>query len=72
MRDEIVETQQEKLHIDDVQSDVVDVFFSLDELKRTMKQGKDTSPGRDGLGYQLFKQVEGLLLQDLLSLFNKV
>lgn len=68
-RDEIVKQQQGKLWLNDVNSDIISLFFSIDELKR---QGKDTSLGRDGLEYQLFKQTGDLLLEELLALFNNV
>ena len=51
-RCEILGKHMDKLQINYDNYDDVNVFFSLGELQKAIDQGKDTSPGRDGLGYQ--------------------
>lgn len=38
---------------------------------RAIDKGKDTTPGRDGLSYQVFKHSESVL-EEVLSLLNSV
>ena len=61
-----------KLLIDCDNSDDINVFFSIEELQKAIAQGKDTSPGRDGLGYQLFKNSGDLLGEEVIALINNV
>lgn len=41
-------------------------------VNRATTKGKDTSPGRGGKGFQLFKQSGKLLFKKLLAVFNNV
>lgn len=65
-RCQISRTNMAKLLIDCDNYDDINVFFSIEELQKAIAQGKDTSPGRDGLGYQLFKNSDDLLGEKLL------
>ncbi len=50
----------------------VNVCFSLDELKQAIGRGKDTTPGRDGIGYQIFRHLDDTVLEEVLKLINVV
>ncbi|KAJ0004827.1 hypothetical protein NQD34_011041 [Periophthalmus magnuspinnatus] len=41
-----------KLRLSYDNSDAINLFFSMKELKRAIKQGRHMSPGKDGLGYE--------------------
>lgn len=59
-----------ELQINCENSDSINVFFSMVELKKAINQGKDASPGRDGLGYQLFKNCGEMIEEEALALIN--
>lgn len=46
--------EQYKIDNSNNNSETVYVFFSLHELKKAIKGGRDTAPGRDGLVYNVF------------------
>lgn len=48
------------------------VCFSLDELKQAIGRGKDTTSGRDGIGYQIFRHLDDTVLEEVLKLINVV
>lgn len=48
------------------------VCFSLDELKQAIGRGKDTTPGRDGIGYHIFHNLDDTVLEEVLKLINVV
>lgn len=51
--------------------DVVNVFFSIDELKRAIDAGRKSAPGMDNLHYEMFHHVSDVLLDEMLSLMNE-
>lgn len=59
-----------KIHSDDIRSgristgDTLDVEFTLFELKKALREAKNTSPGRDIICY--------IMIKNLSELFNKV
>lgn len=69
---EIKAQNQDKLEFNNDNTGYINLLLSSDELKRAIKQGKDTSPGRDGLSHQMFKQAGEMLVEELLSLCNKL
>ena len=71
-RCEVLREQLDKLQINSDNSDNINLFFSLEEIQKVTNQGKDTSPGRDGLGYHLFKHSGELMREEVLALINKV
>lgn len=50
----------------------VNVFFSLQELKRAIAKGKNSAPGLDNLYYEMFNHLSDLVLEELLSLMNEI
>lgn len=72
-RCEVLGKQQNKLQINcDNSDDAINVFFKLGQLKRAKNQGKDNTPGRIGLGHQLFKHSGELMLEEVIALINNV
>lgn len=50
----------------------LDIEFTLFELKKTLAGGKKTSPGRNGICYEMIKHLPDNSLRIILKLFNKV
>jgi len=50
----------------------LDSEFTLYELKKALAGVKQTSPGRDDIGYEMVKHLSETSLSIILSLFNKV
>ena len=48
----------------------INVYFSLKELKDAIAVEANTSPGRDGLAYEMFKHLEEGVLVELLALME--
>ena len=48
----------------------INVYFSLKELKDAIAVGANTSPGRDGLAYEMFKHLEEGVLVEFLALME--
>ena len=69
---EVLGKQVDKLQINSDNSDNINLFFSLGELQKVINQRKDTSPGRDGLGYHSFKHSRELMREEVLALINNV
>ena len=69
---EILGKHLDKLQINCDNYDDFNMFFSLGEFQKAIDQGKDASPGRDGLGYQLFKLSGELMGEEMLALINNV
>ena len=44
----------------------------MKELREAISSGANTTPGRDGLSYELFKHLDYWVLEEILSLFNFV
>lgn len=51
-------------------SDGINVVFSMQKLKHAIRRGHNTTPGRDGLGHEMFKQMDDLALEEMPSLIN--
>lgn len=71
-RGQMLEQEGYKLRANTDNNDVFNVFFSMQELKRAIGRGRNTTPGRDGLGYEVFKQMDDMALGELLALMNTV
>lgn len=39
----------------------------MQEIMSDIQRGKDTTPGRDGLGYQIFKHLDEVVLEEVLA-----
>lgn len=61
-----------KLSYSNENSDTINLFFSMKELKKAIKQGSHTTPGKDGLGYEVFQNLCEVMLEELLCLINTV
>lgn len=48
---------------------IINLFFSVKKLRDAMNFGAITTPGRDGLSYELFKHLDDI---EILALFNSV
>lgn len=48
------------------------VFFSLKEVKQAVQNGVNTSPGHDGISYEMLKHLDDVALEEVLALFNYV
>lgn len=72
LRKEIMLKESWKLDrsLDDNSS--INLFFSLQELQEAVQSGSNTSPGRDGLCYELLKHLDDSVLIEILALFNSV
>uniref|UniRef100_A0A8C1XU29 Uncharacterized protein n=1 Tax=Cyprinus carpio TaxID=7962 RepID=A0A8C1XU29_CYPCA len=51
---------------------LLDIEFTLYELKRALTGGKNTSPGKDDICYEMIKHLSDLSLSTILRLFNKI
>ena len=60
----------DKLQINGDNSDEIHLFFSPGELQKATNWGQYTSPGKDRLGYQLFKHSGELMREEVLALIN--
>lgn len=48
------------------------LFFSLEELHRAIGKGRKTAPGKDGISYEIVKNLSDLVLEEILSLINYI
>lgn len=44
----------------------------MKELRDAINSGANTTPGRDGLAYELFKHLDNIVFEEVLALFNSV
>ena len=44
----------------------------MTELSRAIKKGGRTAPGKDGLSYEIFKNLGVLVLEEILALINSI
>lgn len=42
-------------------------FFTINDLRRAIQGGENTSPGRDGLCYEQLKYLDDLVLEEVLE-----
>lgn len=49
-------------------TNAVNAFFSVGELKQAIMKAKDTAPGRDGIGYQTLRHLDFPVLEEVLKL----
>lgn len=61
-----------KLSYSNENSDTTILFFSMKELKKGIKRGSHTTPGKDGLGYEVFQNLGEVMLDEILCLINTV
>lgn len=61
-----------KLNKNNDNSYVINLFFSLHELRRAIRRGRHTTPGRDELGYEIFQHMDDFALEEVLALINTV
>ncbi len=66
----MLEYERHKIEINTDNSDGLNIFFSMHELKCTIRQEHNTTPGRDGLEYEMFKHMDDLTPEEMLSLIN--
>lgn len=71
-RELMLEQEGHKLNKNNDNSDVINLFFSLHELGRSIRRGRHTTPGRDGLGYEIFQHMDDFALEEALALINTV
>ena len=48
------------------------MFFSMEELCRAISKGKRSAAGKDGIGYEFYKHMGELTLDEMLALINNV
>lgn len=68
----MLEQEGHKLGVKTDNSDVTNVFFTMQELMRAIGRGRNTIPGRDGLGYEVLRQLDDAVLDELLAFINTV
>lgn len=68
----MLDTEGYKLGQSDDNSDVMNLFFSMRELRQAIKRGSPTTPGRDGLGYEIFQHMDEWTMGELLALINNI
>jgi len=71
-RNEILEQNRYKLEINNDNSDVCNLFFSLEELHRAIGKGRKTAPGKDGISYEIVKNLSVIVLEEILALMNHI
>ena len=72
IRNEVIRNQMYKLEVNQDNSDPSNVNFSMEELRRAIQRGRKTAPGKDGLGYEIFKKLDDMVLYEILALINVV
>ena len=71
-RNETLRQHISKLEINEDNSDTVNLYFSLEELRRAINKGRRTAPGKDGISYEIFKRLGEPVLDEILALINNV
>lgn len=71
-RNEMLLNQMFKLEVSQENWDPSNVYFSLEELCRAIHNGRNTAPGKGGLGYEVFKKLDVVVLEEILALMNTV
>lgn len=72
IRSELLLKNKRKLEENLENDNPINLFFSMKELREAIDSGANTTPGRDGLSYELFKHLDCWVLEEILSLFNCV
>lgn len=60
-REKKLKNEKHKLEHNKDNMRAVNACFSLEELKQAIAKGKDTMPGRDGIGYQIFLYLDDVV-----------
>lgn len=47
-------------------------FFSLKEVRSAIHAGANTTPGQDRISYEMLKHLDDVVLEEILSLFNRI
>lgn len=71
-REELLKADEWKLNYVGERNRSYNAFFSLKELKDAVKTGLNTTPGQDGISYELLKHLEEGALEEMLALYNYV
>lgn len=71
-RNKTLRNQEYKCEVNNDNSDPVNLFFSMTELENAISRGGKTAPGKDGLGYEIFKKFDEAILCEILALINNV
>ena len=71
-RTELMAVNQWKLEGSLDNANPINLLFTIKELKEAIMSGTNTTSGRDGLSYKLFKHMDDMVLEDILALFNTV
>ena len=58
--------------MNDDNTDRVNLYFSVEELRRAIKNGGKTAPGKDGISYEVFKRLGDPVVEEMLALINNV
>ena len=61
-----------KLGVNDDNADCVNLYFSIEELRRAINNGGKTAPGKDGISYEIFKRIGDPVVEEMLALMNTV
>uniref|UniRef100_A0A8C2KZI6 Uncharacterized protein n=1 Tax=Cyprinus carpio TaxID=7962 RepID=A0A8C2KZI6_CYPCA len=71
-REKKLKNEKHKLEYNKDNMRAVNAYFSVEEVKQAIASGKDTTPGRDRIGYQIFLHLDDVVLEEVLELINAV
>ncbi|KAG1677308.1 RNA-directed DNA polymerase from mobile element jockey [Nymphon striatum] len=64
--------ESQQLDFKTTNTEVYNQVFSLEELRRSLRASKDTSPGPDSIHYQMLKHLPDCSLALILNIFNTI
>ncbi|XP_041926491.1 uncharacterized protein LOC121690144 [Alosa sapidissima] len=71
-KEEVLKANKNVLNQKEQNMSIMDADFSMSELKRALNNTAYSAPGSDNLCYVMFRKLPDNVLENILSLFNKV